>query len=120
MTDGDTQRVMSPRQTRARSEAAQFWTWDVVLYVRMDSRLHPSSLVCPLATSLRIRAPTPPPPPVAAGATIAGRVGPMAWARAAAHRRAVPGPATPGPRAGAGGGGRAPLLRGAASDKAEG
>ena len=25
----------------------------------MDSRLHPSSLVCPLATSLRIRAPTP-------------------------------------------------------------
>ena len=34
---------------------------DVVLcLVRgMDSRLHPSSLVCPLATSLRIRAPTP-------------------------------------------------------------
>ena len=33
---------------------------DVVLcLVRgMDSRLHPSSLVCPLATSLRIRAPT--------------------------------------------------------------
>ena len=24
---------MSPRQTNARSEAAQFWTWDVVLYV---------------------------------------------------------------------------------------
>ena len=37
---------------------------DVVLgLVRgMDSRLHPSSLVCPLATSLRIRAPTPPGP----------------------------------------------------------
>ena len=36
---------------------------DVVLcLVRgMDSRLHPSSLVCPLATSLRIRAPTPHP-----------------------------------------------------------
>ena len=34
---------------------------DVVLcLVRgMDSRFHPSSLVCPLATSLRIRAPTP-------------------------------------------------------------
>ena len=33
MAAGHTQRVMSPRQTNARSEAAQCWTWDVVLYV---------------------------------------------------------------------------------------
>ena len=33
MAAGDTQRVMSPRQTNARSEAAQFWTWDCVLCV---------------------------------------------------------------------------------------
>ncbi len=43
------------------------------------------------------------PRPVAACAAIAGRFVPVARARAAAHRRAVPGPATPGPRAGAGG-----------------
>ena len=49
------------------------------------------------------------PRPVAACAAIAGRFVPVARARAAAHRRAVPGPATPGPRAGAGG--RAPLTR---------
>ena len=59
----------------------------------------------PGACSCSAASPPPPPPPpgVVAGATIAGRVGPVAWARAAAHRRAVPGPATPGPRAGAGG-----------------
>ena len=33
MAAGDNQMVMSPRQTRARSEAAQFWTWYCVLYV---------------------------------------------------------------------------------------
>ena len=33
MAAGDNQMVMSPRQTRARSEAAQFWTWYFILYV---------------------------------------------------------------------------------------
>ena len=33
MAAGDTQMVMSPRQTSARSEAAPFWTWYCVLYV---------------------------------------------------------------------------------------
>ena len=33
MAAGDNQMVMSPRQTSARSEAAQFWTWYCVLYV---------------------------------------------------------------------------------------
>ena len=33
MAAGDTQLVMLPRQTSARSEAAQFWTWYCVLYV---------------------------------------------------------------------------------------
>ena len=52
--DGD---VASTDQSAIRGGPAL----DVVLcLVRgMDSRLHPSSLVCPLATSLRIRAPTP-------------------------------------------------------------
>ena len=33
MAAGDNPMVMSPRQTSARSEAAQFWTWYCVLYV---------------------------------------------------------------------------------------
>ena len=33
MAAGDNQMVLSPRQTSARSEAAQFWTWYCVLYV---------------------------------------------------------------------------------------
>ena len=59
-------------------------------------------------------------PPVAACATIAGRfVQPVAWARAAEHRRAVSGPLRPlacGCEPVPGGGG----LRGAAAHEAEG